>query len=191
MNVSSYKKSLAYIIGISLGDGNLSNPNGRAIRLRVTCDKKYPEIIEEIKRNLHIILPENKISTINRIGCIDVSCYSNKLEELLGWKALNGSKERQKVKVPDWIFTENQFIKKCLIGLFQTDGSIYKDRNYIFLNFTTVIPSLLKDVMQMLEILNYEFNVQKSKQPNGKIKYVLRINKNTEKFIKKVGFWKR
>ena len=32
----------AYVIGLALGDGNLSNPNGKATRLRITCDKKYP-----------------------------------------------------------------------------------------------------------------------------------------------------
>lgn len=31
----------AYIIGVAIGDGNLSNSNGRAVRLRVTCDNKY------------------------------------------------------------------------------------------------------------------------------------------------------
>lgn len=34
------KRNLAYVIGIAFGDGNLSNPNGRAVRLRVSCDKK-------------------------------------------------------------------------------------------------------------------------------------------------------
>ena len=31
------------MVGIALGDGNLSNPNGRATRLRVTCDLRYPQ----------------------------------------------------------------------------------------------------------------------------------------------------
>jgi len=41
--VSEDKKLHAYIVGLALGDGNLSNPNGRAVRLRITCDKKYPQ----------------------------------------------------------------------------------------------------------------------------------------------------
>ena len=43
------KNNLAYIIGIALGDGNLSNPNKRAVRLRITCDTGYPGLIENIK----------------------------------------------------------------------------------------------------------------------------------------------
>lgn len=39
---------LSYIVGVALGDGNLSNPNGRALRLRITCDEKYPGIANEM-----------------------------------------------------------------------------------------------------------------------------------------------
>jgi phosphotransferase system IIB component len=41
--------TLAHIIDVALGDGNLSSQNGRATRLRVTRDNKYPAIIEQIK----------------------------------------------------------------------------------------------------------------------------------------------
>ena len=39
----------AYVVGVAIGDGNLSNPNGRAVRLRITCDKKYPALIARIR----------------------------------------------------------------------------------------------------------------------------------------------
>ena len=191
MNNKAYKTSLSYIVGVSLGDGNLSNPNGRAVRLRITCDKKYPKIIKNITKELSKILPNNKISLIDRKNCIDISCYSNKLENLLGWKALSGSKEKQKVSVPKWILKEKVFIKKCLCGLLQTDGSIYMDRKYKYVNFTTIIPSLLKDTSNMLNAIGYKHNIQKSKQPNNKIKYVLRISINSQKFIKDIKLWKK
>ena len=56
------KKTLAYVIGVALGDGNLSNPNGRAVRLRITCDKKYPILINKMRAAIQFILPENKVS---------------------------------------------------------------------------------------------------------------------------------
>jgi hypothetical protein len=34
-----------YVIGLAIGDGNLSNPNGRAVRLRIACDTKFPALI--------------------------------------------------------------------------------------------------------------------------------------------------
>jgi DNA-binding transcriptional regulator WhiA len=185
------KKSLAYIIGIALGDGNLSNSNGRAVRLRVTCDKKYPKIIKEIIKQLKVILPKNKVSTYDRKTCVDVYCYSNTLEDLLGWKAFGGPKEKQKVSVPDWIIKNNNYSKECLRGLFQTDGSIYKDRKYIYTNFTSIIPSLIKDTEIMILNLGFKPKIQKNIQPNGKTKYVIRISKDPEKFMKCIKLWKK
>jgi len=64
---------LAYVVGVALGDGNLSNPNGRATRLRITCDAKYPRLARKIARSL------------------------------LGWRVGHRSKIAQRVTVPSWI----------------------------------------------------------------------------------------
>lgn len=180
----------AYVVGVALGDGNLSNPNGRATRLRITCDKKYPEIIERITTSLQEIFPENKVSLINRKSCFDISCYSNELEGLLGWTALAGSKEKQNVRVPQWIFKDDSYMKNCLKGLFETDGSVYKDRKYTYANFTTILFDLSEDVMRMTSKLGVEAKRQKSIQPNGKTKYVVRVSKKSSDFIKMINLEK-
>lgn len=184
-------KSLAYIIGVALGDGNLSNQNRRAVRLRVTCDNKYPKIIKEIVKHLKIVLPDNRVGLIDRETATDVYCYSNKLENLLGWKALAGSKERQKVTVPDWIVNDKIYTRECLRGLFQTDGSIYMDRKYLYTNFTSIIPTLINKVKTMIENLGFKPKMQKTQQINKKIKYVIRMSKDPEKFIKEINLWKK
>lgn len=176
---------MAYIIGIALGDGNLSNPNGRAVRLRVTCDKKYNQIIENIIYSVQRLLPQNKVSITNRQrNCVDISCYSNKWEKFLGWEAKSGSKEKQKVSVPDWILKNKPYSKKCLCGLFETDGSVYTDRKYLMANFVTIIPTLAENVMTMIINLGFKPNLQKFKTKNGKIKHTIRISKNTRQFVK-------
>jgi DNA-binding transcriptional regulator WhiA len=178
------KSNLAYLIGIALGDGNLSNPNGRAVRLRVTCDTKYDQIIQNIISAIKIALPKNKVSiTKRKPSCVDISCYSNKLEGLLGWKAKGGSKEKQKVSVPEWILKNKSYSKKCLQGLFETDGSVYNDRKYLMANFVTIIPTLAKDVMIMITALGFKPNLQKFKAKNGKIKHTIRVSKNTLEFV--------
>ena len=50
----------AYVVGLAIGDGNLSNPNGRAVRLRITCDTKYPALIARIRSALERLLPRTK-----------------------------------------------------------------------------------------------------------------------------------
>lgn len=68
--------TVAYVIGIAMGDGNLSNPNGRAVRLRVSCDTKYPKIIKNIIHAIQEVMPLNKVSLIHRKeSCVDISCY--------------------------------------------------------------------------------------------------------------------
>jgi len=89
--INNYQNNISYLVGVALGDGNLSNPNGRAVRLRITCDNKYPNIIKNIVKTIKKILPLNKVSLVKRTkNCTDISCYSNQLENLLGWKALRG-----------------------------------------------------------------------------------------------------
>jgi len=171
-----------------MGDGNLSNSNGRAIRLRITCDTKYPNIIDGITIAIQKLLPKNKVSIIKRqASCIDISCYSNKWEDFLGWKAKLGSKEKQKISIPNWIKNNKTYSKHCLRGLFETDGSVYADRNYKMANFVTIIPILANDVLELLSKLGFKPNMQKLKTANGKTKHTIRISKNTEEFIKMIG----
>ena len=146
-------------------------------------------MIKNIIKNLEIIFPNNKVSTVDRINAVDISVYSNDLENILGWKAKNGSKIAQKVNVPIWIKQNSTYQKECLRGLFQTDGSLYYDRGYIMANFTSVCCTLIKDVEEMLKNIGFEVKARKVID-KGRIKYVIRISKNTEKFIRLINFWK-
>ena len=186
-----YNKNTAYVIGLAIGDGNLSNPSGRVTCLRITCDDKYPLLRNRIANALKQLLTKNKVSEYKRKeNCAEVYCSSNSLESILGWKAKDGSKYKQNVNVPIWIFTRKIYMKKCLKGLFETDGSIYRDRKYTYVNFTTIIEALKNDVVRMIEILGYKSNVSKVMQKTGKYKYVVRVCKNSADFIKKIDIRK-
>lgn len=191
-SVTDVKTSLAYIVGVALGDGNLSRPNGRATRLRITCDKKYPNLITEIRDALIVIFPKNKVSLVlsRTDNCVDVSVYSNRLNDFIPWKVSCGSKIEQQAHVPEWIMRNNSYTKACLKGLFQTDGSIYYDRGYIMINFTNLIKPLINDVHLMVTSLNFKPHVYSSKQPNGKDKFVIRISKSASEFISEIGVTK-
>ncbi len=182
--------ALAYIIGVAVGDGNLSNPNGRATRLRITCSSRYPGIVKNITASLRLILPSNKISIIHRAATyIDISCYSNRWEDWLGWRAAGGSKHTQKIRVPYWIYQDDLFIKACLLGLLETDGSYYIDRGYPMVNYVTVIADLAKDVTQLITILGYRprcYCIKTKHMP----KYTIRLSRDVEQFIKLVNFRK-
>jgi len=189
-NITNQTK-LAYIIGVAIGDGNLSNPNGRATRLRITCDLKYPQIISEIKDVISYLLPQNKVSIINRTKrYCDISCYSNKWEKILGWQANNGPKYQQKIKIPQWIKNNKNYTSACLKGLLQTDGSIYQDRGYTMVNFTTIMPTLSKDVLDMIKSLNYTANIYTIQPKNNQTRFTIRISKDVKKFINTIELTK-
>ncbi len=184
-------KLRAYIVGLALGDGNLSNPNGRAVRLRITCDKKYPKLLTHICGSVHKLLPDNKVSRINREGAVDVSGYSNRWEALLGWEARAGSKFKQKVSIPVWIKKDRVLQRECLRGLLQTDGSIYLDRKYKMVNFVSEIPSLALDVYALIKDLGYKISMQRFLNEFGKVKFTIRIATKTEAFLKDTNLWKK
>lgn len=177
--------TLAYVVGVALGDGNLSCPNGRALRLRVTCDNKYPDIIEEVTTALSKIFPMNKVSLCERYRgtCCDISVYSNKLAEILPWQIYKGTKIDQGAHVPEWILESAEYSSSCLKGLIQTDGSIYKDREYLMVNFTNLIKPLIDDVFNMISALGFHPKIQSSTQKNGNIKYVVRLSRDVNSFI--------
>lgn len=181
----------AYVIGLALGDGNLSNPNGRAVRLRITCDNRYSKLVDNIKKTIEKLLPHNKVSIIHRKKTyIDVSCFSNHWENLLGWYAKSGSKYYQSVGVPEWIFGKELYMKRCLKGLIETDGSIYIDRGYKMVQFVTVIPRLAGDVERLFCSLGYKprkYLLKKSqKKPNSLPIYHIRLSREVEIFLNTV-----
>lgn len=73
------QETLAYVIGLAIGDGNLSNPNGRATRLRITCNAHHKNLIRRIMRAIQALLPNNKVALVRRPkNCVDISGYSNR-----------------------------------------------------------------------------------------------------------------
>ncbi len=111
------KAALAYIVGVALGDGNLSNPNKRGLRLRISCDARYTHILSEIQDNLRTILPKNKVSLIRVPGkpnIVHVSIYSNELSSLMPWKCGHGPKYAQRARVPNWILSDTTYRNSLL-----------------------------------------------------------------------------
>ena len=188
---SKDKNLHSYVIGLALGDGNISRDSKwRTSRLRITCDKKYPYLYKYIKLCLEQLLPDNKVSISDNNTYLNVYCYSNRLESLLGWKGNMGSKYKQQVRVPMWITKNKEYTKECLRGLIQTDGSIFFDRKYKMVNFVTQIPNLAHDVLALMRQIGYTPNMQILAIKDNKTKFTIRISKDVDKFIKDIKLWK-
>lgn len=185
----------AYVIGLALGDGNLSNPNGRSTRLRIICDTKYPGLIEKIAASLKALLPDNKVSIVKRKGnCLDVGVYSNSLETLLGGSAKRGSKFVQQVDIPKWVFDKLEYQIACLQGLLETDGTIYSDRGYKAIMFTSIIKPLADSTNRIFSNLGFRTRLytiqQRGKQYNYQTRYNIRLARDVQKFLDLTQFAK-
>ena len=186
-----YKGTLAYIIGVAIGDGNLSNPNGRAVRLRISCDTQYPKLIEKMSSAVQKICPTNKVSFVLKKGkrCGDISCYSNTWPILLGWNV--GAKYDQDIHIPEWIRENKKHSIACLKGLIETDGAVYFDRKYKSVIFTSIIKNIAGEVFDIITKLGFKPKIYKvePKSDDGNIRktrYNVRLTKNVDKFLKKV-----
>ena len=134
---------------------------------------------------IRTVMPNNKTSFVMRKsnGCVDISCYSNRWEELLGWQAGKGSKFYQKVSIPEWIFNRKNFAAACLKGLIETDGSIYRDRGYWMVNFVTTIPKLADDAMKLFLKTGFRPNLYKLNR-STRTKYTIRLSQDADRLVK-------
>lgn len=183
--ISQDRTLQAYVLGLALGDGNLTNPNGRAPRLRITCDAKYPRLALKIAEALQALLPQNKVSYVRRHAhYFDISCFSNHLEGLLGWKAGNGPKRVQRAAVPRWVFDRESYKISCLRGLLETDGSIYDDRGYGMVMFSNACPELARDTYDLMKSLGFGprmYRIER-RSPQNPI-YHVRLSRRVSEFL--------
>ena len=116
-----------------------------------------------------------------------MSVYSNKLNDIIQWSVGKGSKFSQQATVPVWIKMDKELSCHCLRGLIQTDGSIYKDRGYMMVNFTNNTLPLANDVKYMMEALGYTPRIYKAKQKSIHPKYTVRLSKRVTDFIPQIN----
>lgn len=97
-----------------------------------------------------------------------------------------GTKYQQNIGIPDWIWCKDEYIKLCLQGLLETDGSVYYDRGYPMVMFVNICPKLTGHVFQMIELLGFEpksYNFIPKSKHNVKRLYHIRLSKNVPQFL--------
>ena len=122
----------AYIFGLYLGDGNLSLVR-KTLRLRITLDAKYPQIIQKCVTDLQTILPNNQIGLVHRRrnglpSCIDVSAFYKHWDLLLPQHG-TGEKHTRPIVLEAWQQNiVDQHPLEFFRGLYHSDGSRFMNR---------------------------------------------------------------
>ncbi|HEY2577565.1 MAG TPA: helix-turn-helix domain-containing protein [Streptosporangiaceae bacterium] len=160
----------AYLLGLYLGDGCLSRVGDRNKNvwvLRVMCADAWPGLLDECKRAMLAVHPDNAVGVQQREGCSEVrSCSKH-------WPCLfpqhgPGRKHDRLITLESWqhtIVTEHtgEFIR----GLFHSDGCritnrvrqkltgegrVYEYPRYLFVNHSTDILRLCGEALDRLGV---------------------------------------
>lgn len=185
---------LAEIFGIILGDGHLSEIK-REKKIRVYSiriignsrdDKDYifryiPEIFEKVFKE------KGSISKSPDKNAGYFTIYGKNIVEFFKENGLKpGNKVKNNQGIPLWIKENDEFLKACIRGLIDTDGSIHqiaRNNKNMRIDFTSYIPNLLEDVRK--GFIKLRFNP--SKVINNK-HFFLSQQKEIERYKKEIGF---
>lgn len=119
----NYTKHLAELVGISLGDGGITNGQF-CVTLNSIKDKDYVAFVSALGENLF----GEKPKIHKRKNCNAFALYYNgeflvRYLVRIGLKV--GNKVRQQVDVPEWVKKSKDFRIACLRGLMDTDGGLF------------------------------------------------------------------
>jgi hypothetical protein len=75
----------SYLLGLYLGDGDITSHARGVFRLRVTLDSRYPGIVSCASRAMNEVLPRNRVGVHGRTrsNATAVTCYSKSWPKLL------------------------------------------------------------------------------------------------------------
>lgn len=150
-----HSKELAEVIGIVLGDGNIFQFD-RCQRLTISCNSFYRQYIKHIQNIINdVFRKEPSIIKRSKEKCTDICLYMQDIDKALGMPT--GNKIKNSVKIPAWVFKNKNYLKKCLKGLFETDGhyGISKKFYIEYMQFCNKSSSLRNSVFRALKSLGY------------------------------------
>lgn len=158
-------EELAELLGIMLGDGNMFSLNRPGVALnyiRVVgnsiTEKKY--MFDFVKPLIESLFRARVSTYINDRHEIFLTTHGKNIVEFMQNVGLVcGNKIKARATIPGWIFENEQYLRACVRGLIDSDGSIYPLKppypNLLQLCFKSKNPRLLQDMRRSLVKLGY------------------------------------
>lgn len=175
--VKKPSKELAEFIGIMLGDGNIFKSK-RSYMVRITGhsikDKEY--LLNHVKPLIYKLFKVKMGFYFSKISKALYLTVGNKsfvyTLEYFGLKPNN--KMKNNVSIPPWIFRSNNYLKACIRGLIDTDGTVLPitGRNYSYIWFTCNIPNLRKSFEDAMAQLGYKIAKWNHNENRGSETYI-------------------
>ena len=201
-NIKIPKKDekLAEFIGILLGDGNIHcYKKGKKIgtyMVRIAGDSiKDFEYLTKHVSNLCEDLFGVKTKLYKQKGSSElmVIMHSRLIVDFLRKMGLRpGNKIDNQSTIPRWVWKNNKYLKACIRGLIDTDGSVYELKpqwpGLYQINFENRNITLLKDLREAFLKLDFKISNICGKRTKEGTKIYLTRKDQIEKFYKEIGF---
>ncbi len=161
INVPQKSEKLAEFVGIMLGDGSISKTNYEVqITSHSIYEKLYQNYIEILLQDLFAI--KGRCVTLKNRNTAYVRINSMKLVEFLESIGIPvGTKEKY---IPSWVFENEEWVKACVRGLIDSDGSLFLSSRHCILNFTSYYPKLHSDFRRCMDILEIKYYVSSNRK---------------------------
>lgn len=117
-------EAYAYLLGMYLGDGCISEQRGAVFKLRIACAARYPAIMDECEQAIRSMRPTRgaAVCRTRREGCVELSsCWKH-------WPCLfpqhgPGRKHLRKIELASWQQDiTRSYPERLLRGLIHSDG---------------------------------------------------------------------
>jgi hypothetical protein len=148
---------LSEFIGIMLGDGGLT-PYQATVSLNWSADREYiGHAVDQFRILFGVsahVMGRDGNSCHVRASSVELSEFLVSIGLCVGDKVRNGA------EVPDWIFGNEEYMKRCIRGLIDTDGCVSR-KNYhaktlaMQINFRNESMPLLKSARKILMELGF------------------------------------
>jgi len=182
-----HSRDLAEFVGILLGDGGISKRQV-TVTLNKFDDRYFVLYVKNLIQKLFAVNPS--LNGRKEKNVVNIVVSRIKLVLFLVDMGLRiGSKIRNQVDIPDWIKKSDEYTKRCLRGLYDTDGCFYIDRhNYkdktyhnMGMNFTNYSIPILSFFKERLERLGFH--------PTQGTKFSILLRRENEiiKYFQEIG----
>ncbi|MFH1444868.1 MAG: LAGLIDADG family homing endonuclease [Nanoarchaeota archaeon] len=191
ITVKENNQEMSELIGIILGDGNLySNKKSGNYYLCIVGDRKEEDYLIGFVKPLieGLFGTEVKISRAKKSNTTYLKLQGRRvIEYFIGnHDLIPGNKIENRLRIPKWIQKNNDFLKACIRGLIDTDGSVFrlskKDPNIIRISFKNFNNELMFDMKSSLIKLGYN----PSKVTHKSI-YITK-KENVNRYMNDIGF---
>lgn len=168
---------LAFLIGLTLGDGNI-HKFPRTERLLISLNSKYPNLVNYSATIMsHLFNTQAKIAKSKNSQCMRVWIYQKYISKRINIPS--GNRTGYSKEIPKWILRSRKYLIFFLKGLFEAEGSLsihLPTYTYNF-QFSNKNPTLLKEVKEGLIKLHFSPEVRSDKIGLRKKKEVFQFKK--------------